>query len=472
MSDILVSPHLDMQNMKAKGRSLHRRTQSNTAFDMNALLNRRPDPHEFENLSHTHHIINSDSTQKAIEASKNHSCEKEVIVDDIDEIPNSGYIIPKSYTTNSSNPLSFIKRRNLSVCTALLTNTCPIKKIDLLTDARKINDLTGLNTIYEKGVEDLETEAAENRSSRNNSQHHSRKSSQTLSKNSSQGHMRQGGLHSKHSSTEFKPVTKDNNTSRSSSIEKTPHKQTSKNGIAIPNINTDSEFMEKRNKFIQELQRASLDRKKENSSPLNLEAPIYHARAISNFANNNLHREVALPQNVNKEKAQHFLNILDRSKLKTNIVQPKQGQPQKPQLTIRSDKSEHERRESMPNPSRWGETLNRSLTPSSLFSNTKSYRELSNVPSNHPIFKDHFEKASLQNNLENKVGTLDETVRSLTNKTNLLEDQVKSLSSLIELLNTENVHLEMVIVYFYFNISESQGSRHSNPISTKCYLQI
>ncbi len=445
MADILVSPHSDMLNLRSKGRSLHRRTQSNTAFDMNALLNRRPDPQEYENLGQTHQIINSDATQRAIEASKNHDCEKEVIVDDIEEIPNMGYIVPKSYA-GSNNPMSFIKRRNLSVCTALLTNTCPIKKIDLLTDARKINDLTGLNTIYEKGVEDLETEAAEIRSSEAYSRNHSRKSSQALSKTSSQGQMKnQPGMNSKHPSGDLRilPKEKENNTSsRGSSVEKTPNKQPSKNGIFIPAINTDLEFMDKRNKFIQELQRTSLERKKENSSPLNLEAPIYHARAISNFANSN--RDVAMPQNVNKQKAQYFLNILDRNKLKTNIVQPKNSNFQSSNLAIKTEKSDKERRESLPNPGRLVDNFNRSMTPTGLLINPKSHRELSTIPSNPSLFKDNSDKTLVQSNLVSKVGSLDETVKTLTNKTNMLEDQIRNLSSLIETLGTEKLQLEMV----------------------------
>jgi len=452
MADILVSPHSDMLNMKAKGRSLHRRVQSNTAFDMNALLNRRPDPQEYEDLGQTHQIISPDATQRAIEASKNHESEKEVIVDDIDEIPNMGYIIPKSYTSNGNNPMSFIKRRNLSVCTALLTNTCPIKKIDLLTDAKKINDLTGLNTIYEKGVEDLETETAEIRSSEAYSQQHSRKSSQALSKNSSQGHMKHG-MHSKHSSADFRNVTKDREnmtSSRSSSREKTPNKVT-KGGVVIPALNTDIEFMEKRNKFIQELQRTSLERKKDTSSPLNLETPIYHARAISNFAP----KDVAIPQNVNKQKAQYFLNILDRNKLKTNIVQPKATPThhQPTNSTNRTEKSDKDRRESLPNPARLVDNFTRSMTPTTLIPNSKSHRELSNIPSRPSLFKDSSDKSIASSQLESKVGSLDETVRNLINKTNMLEDQVRNLTSLIEALSAEKMDLEMVRILKLFLIT-------------------
>lgn len=86
-----------------------------------------------------------------------------MIVDDIDEIPNTGYIIPKSYQSDDGNPLMFIKKRNLSVCTSNLNNTCPVKRIDLLNELKNIDDLIGLNTIMEKrnSMEDIDIEALE-----------------------------------------------------------------------------------------------------------------------------------------------------------------------------------------------------------------------------------------------------------------------------------------------------------------------
>ena len=99
MTDLIFSSPLDNPSARSKGRSHHRRTQSNTAFDMNALLNLKPDPQKFEDLTQTHNVVGVEATQKALDAAKNSQVEKEVIIDDIDDIPNSGWIVPRSISS-------------------------------------------------------------------------------------------------------------------------------------------------------------------------------------------------------------------------------------------------------------------------------------------------------------------------------------------------------------------------------------
>ena len=62
MSEPEVSPQSDYHKLKAKGKSLHRRVHSNTAFDMTALLDRRPDPEQYTDLAEAHNIIDSNAT--------------------------------------------------------------------------------------------------------------------------------------------------------------------------------------------------------------------------------------------------------------------------------------------------------------------------------------------------------------------------------------------------------------------------
>ena len=151
--------------------------------------------------------------------------------------------------------MSFIKRRNLSACNGPVNNGCPIKKIDLHTDTRRIDDLTGLNTIYEKrnSIEELETEAMEEVNShpvsiahsKNPSQHHSRNSSQKL------------GLHSKHSSADFRPIARDSIHSSNDSHEPSPRKPESfAKLLGMPT----AEYVEKKN-LLRELHRTGSDSK-------------------------------------------------------------------------------------------------------------------------------------------------------------------------------------------------------------------
>lgn len=134
-----------------KNKNLHRRTQSSTVYDMARLLNVPSSDRQeiLQDMVNTYNIINSERTQKAVEASNAIVAEKHVIVEDIEEVPkSSGYIVPK-YPKNDSNPLSIIKRRNLSYSEGANTNL-PQKQPQRKIDPEMLGSIIGLNVIYER----------------------------------------------------------------------------------------------------------------------------------------------------------------------------------------------------------------------------------------------------------------------------------------------------------------------------------
>jgi len=117
---------------------------------------------EFTNeMVKIHNILDADITQKILDVAAHNpenDDDREVIVDDIDEIPMTMGIAPKLNSDN--NPMSLIKRRNLSTMIPGSGTHCPIRKINLFLELQNIDDLTGLDTIYERknSVESIDME--------------------------------------------------------------------------------------------------------------------------------------------------------------------------------------------------------------------------------------------------------------------------------------------------------------------------
>jgi len=71
MTDIEASSHHDMMKLKHKKKTLHRRTQSNTAYDMNNMLGIPQHNQETaDRMARSHNIMSANDTEKAIEASR------------------------------------------------------------------------------------------------------------------------------------------------------------------------------------------------------------------------------------------------------------------------------------------------------------------------------------------------------------------------------------------------------------------
>lgn len=160
MADALSMGHSDLMQLRAKGKKLHRRTHSTFHLNLDKITGQEPDHQEFiQEMLQTNNILTSDATQKLLQAPiAPKEDDVEIIVDDIDDIPFTGPIIPKP--SSSNNPMAFIKRRNLSLANPSSDSNCPIKKVNLFIDLQNIDDLTGLDTIYERknSVESIDME--------------------------------------------------------------------------------------------------------------------------------------------------------------------------------------------------------------------------------------------------------------------------------------------------------------------------
>jgi len=161
MTDLFSTNSEDLILLRNKGKRLHRRTQSTFNLDFLQPLSKESNHEIIQEMAQTHNILDANLTQKILDAPVTSEFDKEIIVDDIDEIPYSGAIAPRLNSNN--NPLAFIKRRNLSAVPSNIGNHCPVKKINLLLD-NNLDDIIGLDTIYEKrnSIESLDIDATEN----------------------------------------------------------------------------------------------------------------------------------------------------------------------------------------------------------------------------------------------------------------------------------------------------------------------
>jgi len=184
-------------DQRAKGKKLHRRTQSSTKHDLNSLMNKKAASDEFvQEMLQSQNFPQNDATRRALQADAQVHAEydKEVIVDDIEDVPSVGFVVPKTHYSN--NPLNLISKRNLTARVSSLGNLCPIKKVHLVDQIKdNIDEFTGLNTIHEKknSIDSADTETFGN------------KSPDLLSICNSQGSKNPSRTHSKQSSLDIRP---------------------------------------------------------------------------------------------------------------------------------------------------------------------------------------------------------------------------------------------------------------------------
>ena len=166
MADTFALGALDSLNAHSKGKKHHRRTQSTLNLEIEGLTPKAVKRDEIiQEFLQAPDTLDADITQKILDVSIDLNSDRQVVVDDINEIPSKGAIVPK--LDFNANPLAFNKRRNLSAATPPINNCCPVRKIDLFSNLQHIDNLTGLDTIYEKrgSIESVDIETIEARQS-------------------------------------------------------------------------------------------------------------------------------------------------------------------------------------------------------------------------------------------------------------------------------------------------------------------
>lgn len=166
MADTFAVCAPESLNAHAKGKKHHRRTQSTLNLEIEGLTPKAVKKDEImQEFLQAPDTLDADITQKILDVSIDLNSDRQVVVDDINEIPSKGAIVPK--LNFNVNPLAFNKRRNLSAATPPINNCCPIRKIDLFSNLQHIDNLTGLDTIYEKrgSIESVDIETIEARQS-------------------------------------------------------------------------------------------------------------------------------------------------------------------------------------------------------------------------------------------------------------------------------------------------------------------
>jgi len=454
MTDTIENTHSEMMKLKAKKKTLHRRTQSNTAFDMNNLLGKEThDPELLNQIVKTYDIMDAEKTEKAIEASKNTDSNKEIIVDDIDEIPNTGYVVPKYHSSN--NPMNFIRKRNLSTGSSLGTHQPMPRTLDLLNNAEIVSDLIGLNTIFEKrnSLEDIDLAELKSSDSRTTSKTHSRNPSQadppkpssTVQANPSSAFQKKANKHMKHLSADFRPLSQDSNLPQQSFTPKggVPDLSLNKKNKSAQNAQTNTDLMNKRSKLSPQPQ-ISMEKNKENVARTQ---KTHHRTISSNLG------DIGLANTINKQKAENFLHILDRPKNKQTLNNRSKGSPSGKQNIFK----QLEIKENLPKNTHY--ELNQ-ISPSAHHEHHYSFTPSNNFLSNAKTFQDVINLKNLQSarmnnqtnkpsspkpvHLETKVTSLNETVKNLTDKTKVLEEQIKSLNQIINILRQQKGDLEKV----------------------------
>lgn len=467
MTESLSTSHSDLMNLRAKGKKLHRRTQSHTTFSLGEVVNKKNTSDEFiHEMLQNHNILNGDFTQKVLDAVNKGEDEKEVIIDDIDDIPNTGIIIPQGFSNNFNNPLNNLQKRNLLLMrnTFQATNS-QFKKIDMLSQVKNIDDITGLNTIHEKrnSMESIETE---NLNKRSLNVTNSGSSSQNISKNASRAHSKHPSLdfrvgHSNNSSVDFRPIHSKKSSadmwsmhSKQSSVDIKPthSKQSSadfrtlpkdmmnigirvekeidvikynlqspktvKAGENIPNTPS-SEYLDKRNRFITELQKCSLDRLKKGNT-------TDHIPGKSSFKTDE-------PKQKPKLAHTNTLELKDKTK-NANGNNPGAHQA-----------SSKHRRTYSGNVGKAGELISPrdDLASSAIFFNGKNPKEV--VLSEYGSLANVEVQAEMTNALKkHKTVLVDDSMKKLTSKTDLLEGQIKNIFCIIESFANEKATLENV----------------------------
>ena len=478
MTESLSTSHSDLMNLRAKGKKLHRRTQSHTTFSLNDVVNKKNTSDEFvHEMLLNHNVLGSDVTQKVLDAVNRDANEKEVIVDDIDEIPNTGIIIPHGFSNNLNNPLNSIQRRSLLMRNNYQTAGSQFKKIDMLSQVKNIDDITGLNTIHEKrnSMESIETE---NLNKKSPNVTNSGSSSQNISKTVSRAHSKHPSLdfrigHSNNSSVDFRPMHSKRSSgdlwpmhSKQSSVEVKPghSKQSSADfrtlsmnkdhfGLGLGGVRVEKEidiikynllspktmksdqhtvappeYIDKRNKFITELQKTTESKLKKGN-----------AAEFSSASKAPLSKTEEGPvKSKFKASAHHGLDIKDKFKTLTSSVKAT---------------SKH-RRTYSGNVGKSGELISprEDLATSSIFLNARMKdHALSHYDHSHTAttesHQDTISSHSHTAGREPKKVKVDDSMKKLTSKTDFLEGQIQNIFSIIESFASEKATLEDVNIF-------------------------
>lgn len=425
MADIALTSHTNLMNQRAQGKKLHRRTQSSSKHDLNGFINKKNDTEEFiQDMIQNQQVLNTDATQYALEADtiKQTGNEIEVIVDDIEEIPTTGFIVPKA---NNYNPLNLISRRNLAARIGSVGNLYPVKKIHLLEQLQDhIDDLTGLGTIHEKknSMESMDTETLGARSP----------GLQSIS--NSQGSKNPSRAHSKHSSLDIRPG----------------HSKTS--SADFRNLN-----------FIQ-----PLDLKPSSQTSKAEKENIHFTKKPSNFSNqenNELGANMAATFSIvpNNRRLTHSrsqnptLNNFIHKNSETHRISPKGQGASMPLTDTISPKGT-----SMYSAKGQAEKV---TVTKNIKGNFKSntYKEPSTRTAEVKFPVDITPYTTNVTNVDPKVEELAESMKNLASKTDIMESQIKNIFNVVDSFVRDRNHLEEVIhfnVLILINfIIESKSSR-------------
>jgi len=415
-----------------------------------------------------HNVLGGDVTQKLLESVNKEGNEKEVIVDDIDEIPNTGIIIPHGFSNSLNNPLNGIQRRSLLMRNNYQTAGSQFKKIDMLSQVKNIDDITGLNTIHEKrnSMESIETE---NMNKKSPNVTNSGSSSQNISKTVSRAHSKHPSLdfrigHSNNSSVDFRPMHSKRSSgdlwpmhSKQSSVEVKPsHSKQSSADFRTLSINKDPfglggvrvekeidiikynllspktmkvnseshqppEYIDKRNKFINELQKSSENKLKKGNN-----APEFSSASKIPLSKT----EEGPVKSKFKASAMQGFDMKDKFKTITSAVKAA---------------SKH-RRTYSGNVGKSGELISprEDLATSSIFLNARTMKDhASHYDHSHTAVTEfHHEPVNLGAGREQKKAKVDDSMKKLTSKTDFLEGQIQNIFSIIESFACEKATLE------------------------------
>jgi len=390
MADILLTSHSNLMDQRAKGKKLHRRTQSSTKHDLNSLMNKKAASEEFvQEMLQSQNFPQNDATRRALQADALIPTEydKEVIVDDIEDVPSVGFVVPKTHYSN--NPLNLISKKNLTARVSSLGNLCPIKKVHLLDQIKdNIDEFTGLNTIHEKknSLDSADTETLGN------------KSPDLLSICNSQGSKNPSRTHSKQSSLDIRPGHSKTSSADLRNVnfsqplfELRPLSQ---------NIKAEKEnihFAKKASTFAHEASESLANANSLTSGP---NRRGHHSRAQN--ASAHIFTRINEPGSMISPKTQmSSINIVD-------TVSPKG-------LNIGSKVTQGTRG----NPKNNLKTL--------------PQREVNKVPEGH---------GTSSNGMETKIADLSESMKNLSSKTEMLENQIKSIFQVVDSFASDKNYLE------------------------------
>ena len=412
MADIFQTSHSSLMDMRAKGKKLHRRTQSSSKHELNGFFDKKAASEDFvQEMMQSNNVLNANATQTAIDADANKffESEKEVIVDDIEEIPFAGIIVPKA--NPAANPLNLVSKGTLTARIASLnSNIYPVKRVHLMDQLKdNIDEYTGLNTIHEKknSMDSMDTDAFGPRSP------------DLLSMCNSQGSKNPSRGHSKHSSLDIRPG----------------HSKTS--SADLRNVNFNQPIFDFR------ALNQSIKAEKEN---------LHFSKRPSNFSN--------------PECLEPFVNAASFTTGSTKKSQQTRNQPivhnnftgKASEGTSASPKTQlnsyHISDTTSPKNTMF--TPLRSPMDKSIKSNTKATAKKPTATTTTTTTKEApkavevkpvLDQSASSAGADNKLSGLSESMKSLSDKTDMLESQIRNLFQVVESFNNEKITLEEVYIY-------------------------